>query len=54
MAEVVSASSAPARIPGFWPVDRLFLGYLAGVAVLIAIEVFYAVPSRATRAITPD
>jgi uncharacterized membrane protein len=26
----------------------------ASVAVLIAIEVFYAVPSRATRAITPD
>ena len=38
MAEVVSATHAPARIPGFWPVDRLFLGYLAGVAVLIAVN----------------
>jgi hypothetical protein len=24
------------------------------VAVLVAIEIFYAIPSRATRAITPD
>ncbi len=38
MAEVVSATEGPARIPGFWPVDRLFLGYLAGVAVLIAVN----------------
>ncbi len=38
MAEVVSASHAPARLAGFWPVDRLFIGYLAGVAVLIAID----------------
>ena len=38
MAEVVSATHGPARIPGFWPVDRLFLGYLAGVAVLIEVN----------------
>lgn len=43
MAEVVSATHAPARISGFWPVDRLFIGYLAAVALLIGIH-FREVP----------
>lgn len=43
MAEVVSAPHAPARNSGFWPVDRLFIGYLAGVALLIGID-FREVP----------
>ena len=38
MAQLVSAPYASARVSGFWPVDRLFLGYLAGVAVLIGIN----------------
>jgi membrane-associated phospholipid phosphatase len=44
MAEVVSAPHAPARIPGLWPVDRLFIGYLGAVALLIAIH-FREVPN---------
>ncbi len=44
MAEVVSASHAPAQDSGFWPVDRLFIGYLAAMALLIGIE-FRQVPS---------
>ena len=46
MAEVVSAPHAPARNSGFWPVDRLFIGYLAGVALLIGID-FRQVPGAA-------
>jgi membrane-associated phospholipid phosphatase len=43
MAEVVSAPHAPARICDFWPVDRLFIGYLVAVALLIGID-FREVP----------
>ncbi len=43
------ASSPLARRPSHWPSCLAFASAKVSVAVLVAIEIFYAIPSRATR-----